>query len=135
MLESRLGQIVLAALLCLVLFVPRLALAQGLDEATALDQQVIQLYKHGDFSEALPLAQRALTIQERALGPDHPDVALSLNNLARLYKPKAAMPKPSHCTSGRWRYEKLRSRQPAATALSNWRSLQIEGRYADAEPL
>src|SRR6516165_4197930 len=85
MLESRLGQIVPAALLCLVLFVPSLALAQGLDEATALEQQVTQLYTHGHFSEALQIAQRALTIRERALGPDHPAVAVSLNNLALVY--------------------------------------------------
>src|SRR4029077_6667255 len=54
-------------------------LAQGLDEATALNQQVIQLYNQGRFSEALPLAQRALAMREEALGPDHPDVATSLN--------------------------------------------------------
>src|SRR5439155_1361242 len=29
-------------------------------------------------------AQRALTIRERAFGPDHPDVARSLNNLANV---------------------------------------------------
>jgi tetratricopeptide (TPR) repeat protein len=32
-----------------------------------------------------PLHQRALGIREKALGPDHPDVASSLNNLAALY--------------------------------------------------
>jgi len=36
----------------------------------------------GDYAEARPLLERALGIQERALGPDHPDVAVSLNNLA-----------------------------------------------------
>jgi tetratricopeptide (TPR) repeat protein len=32
------------------------------------------------------LHKRALAIREKALGPDHPDVANSLNNLARLYQ-------------------------------------------------
>ena len=84
------------------------ALAQ-VDEAAALDQQVTQLYKHGHFSEALPLAQRAPTIREKALGPDHPDVATSLNNLAGFIKTKVATQTPSRCTSGRWRYERKRS--------------------------
>ena len=30
-------------------------------------------------------SQRALAILEKALGPEHPDVATSLNNLALLY--------------------------------------------------
>src|SRR4029077_19901244 len=43
-------------------------------------------YNQGRFSEALPLAQRALAIREKALPLDHPDVAVSLNNLAELYR-------------------------------------------------
>ena len=36
--------------------------------------------------DAEPLHQRALAICEKALGPEHPDVAMSLNNLAALYR-------------------------------------------------
>ncbi|MDZ4723543.1 MAG: tetratricopeptide repeat protein, partial [candidate division Zixibacteria bacterium] len=39
----------------------------------------------GQYALAEPLYKRALEIREKALGPDHPDVALSLNNLAFLY--------------------------------------------------
>ena len=39
----------------------------------------------GDYAKAEPLFQRALKIREKALGPDHPDTALALNNLALLY--------------------------------------------------
>jgi len=40
------------------------------------------LYRDQDrFAEAEPLHQRALAIRERALDPNHPDVATSLNNL------------------------------------------------------
>ncbi|MBT9136741.1 MAG: Photosystem I assembly protein Ycf3 [Firmicutes bacterium] len=41
--------------------------------------------EQGKYDEALPLYQRALAISERILGPDHPNVAGSLNNLAMLY--------------------------------------------------
>jgi tetratricopeptide (TPR) repeat protein len=36
-------------------------------------------------AEAEPLYERALAINEAAFAPDHPNVALSLNNLAFLY--------------------------------------------------
>ena len=38
------------------------------------------------YAEAEPLHQRSLAIREKALGPDHPDVGTSLNNLAELYQ-------------------------------------------------
>ena len=40
----------------------------------------------GDYAKAEPLYQRALKIREKALGPDHPDTATALNNLAELYQ-------------------------------------------------
>ncbi|HEX3641740.1 MAG TPA: tetratricopeptide repeat protein, partial [Ktedonobacteraceae bacterium] len=39
----------------------------------------------GKYAEAEPLYQRALYIWEQALGPEHPQVAHPLNNLANLY--------------------------------------------------
>ena len=38
------------------------------------------------YADAEPMYKRSLAIHEKALGPDHPDVALSLNNLASLYQ-------------------------------------------------
>ena len=38
------------------------------------------------YDEAEPLFQRALAIREKALGPDHPNVALSLENYAALLR-------------------------------------------------
>ena len=38
----------------------------------------------GKFGEAGPLYKRSLDIYEKTYGPDHPDVASSLNNLASL---------------------------------------------------
>jgi tetratricopeptide (TPR) repeat protein len=45
-------------------------------------------YLHGRaaYSAARPLLERALAIREKALGPEHPDTATSLNNFARLLK-------------------------------------------------
>ena len=58
-----------------------------LEEAQALNEKVVQLYQQGRYREALPLAQRALEIREKVLGPEqHPDIANSLNNLALLYR-------------------------------------------------
>jgi tetratricopeptide (TPR) repeat protein len=46
------------------------------------------LHDRARLSDAEPLLQRALTISERVLGPEHPDVATSLNGLALLYRAK-----------------------------------------------
>ena len=40
--------------------------------------------KHAEETESL--YKRALAIDERSLGPNHPDVAADLNNLAELYR-------------------------------------------------
>lgn len=58
--------------------------AEALAEAERLNEEVIRLYQAGRAKEALPLAKRALAIYEKVLGPDHPDVATSLNNLGFL---------------------------------------------------
>ncbi len=42
-------------------------------------------HDQGKYAEAKPLYLRSLAIREKALGPEHPDVAESLNNLAGLY--------------------------------------------------
>jgi tetratricopeptide (TPR) repeat protein len=40
----------------------------------------------GEYAKAEPLYQQALRIRQKVLGPEHPDTAGSLNNLALLYK-------------------------------------------------
>ena len=39
----------------------------------------------GNYAQAEPLYRRSLAIREKVLGSEHPDVALSLSNLGRLY--------------------------------------------------
>jgi tetratricopeptide (TPR) repeat protein/transcriptional regulator with XRE-family HTH domain len=43
----------------------------------------------GDFAAARPALERAVAIRERTLGPDHPDTARSLNNLAVVLRAQA----------------------------------------------
>ena len=50
--------------------------------ATSLNGLGNLLLGQGDYAGAQPLHERALAIREAALGPEHPHVATSLNNLA-----------------------------------------------------
>ena len=43
-------------------------------------------YTLGRYGDAEPLLEQSLAIRKKALGPEHPDVAESLNNLALLYQ-------------------------------------------------
>jgi tetratricopeptide (TPR) repeat protein len=59
-----------------------------LEEAGRLYAQGEALYRAGKYDAALPLAQRILAIREKALGPEHADVATTLNGLGVLYRAK-----------------------------------------------
>ena len=60
--------------------------AAGIAEPTTrlMNQLGLYLWARGQFPAAEPLYRRALEIDERSLGPEHPNVAIRLNNLARL---------------------------------------------------
>jgi tetratricopeptide (TPR) repeat protein len=60
---------------------------QGIDTplvASMEDKFGLFLNGRAAYAQAEPLLERALTIREKALGPEHSDVAKSLNNLANL---------------------------------------------------
>jgi CHAT domain-containing protein/Tfp pilus assembly protein PilF len=80
-----------------------------------------------------------LAIREKALGPNHPDVAQSLNNLAELYKDQGryADAEPLFKRSLDIAEKASGPNHPEfAGSLDNLASLYIhQGRYADAEPL
>ncbi len=70
------------------------------------------------YAKAEPLYQQALAITKKALGPEHPDVATSLNNLAVLYRSQGlSTPRPSRSTSRRSRS----GRRPSAPSIRTWR--------------
>jgi tetratricopeptide (TPR) repeat protein len=55
------------------------------EAAELLDRAGTYLSEHASYTLAEQLFQRALRIEERRLGPEHPDVALPLIHLAELY--------------------------------------------------
>src|SRR5262245_2517237 len=62
--------------------VPEPGTPGGTDVAWLLDRAATYLQVHARLNEARPLFERALAIPEAAYGPDHPEVATALNNLA-----------------------------------------------------
>jgi CHAT domain-containing protein len=58
---------------------------RALHEARKLFTEFQSAYRAGKYNEALALAERVLATRERLLGPEHVDVAGSLNNLAVIY--------------------------------------------------
>jgi Tfp pilus assembly protein PilF len=45
-----------------------------------------RLYQQGRYAEALPKAREALALRKQVLGPENPDVAQNLVNLAWVYR-------------------------------------------------
>lgn len=46
------------------------------------------MVSQGKYAEAGPLYERSLTIRKKVLDPDHPEIAISLNNCAGLLQEK-----------------------------------------------
>jgi len=72
--------------------------------------KLAQLYSTlGNYAEAEPLFERSLAIREKALGPEHPDVAQSLENYAILLRetgrPKKAAEMEARAKAIRAKYE------------------------------
>ena len=93
----------------------------------------------GKYEQAEPLFQRALTIGEKALGPEHPDVATGLNNLAALYhtQGKYEQAEPLLQRSLTILEKALGPEHPdVAISLNNLAALyRAQGKYEQAEPL
>src|ERR1700737_1423500 len=93
----------------------------------------------GEYAKAEPLLQEALRILQKVLGPEHPDTATSLNNLAMLYwvMGEYAKAEPLYQEALRICQKVLDSEHPdTATSLNNLALLYWTiGEYAKAEPL
>jgi tetratricopeptide (TPR) repeat protein len=93
----------------------------------------------GGYADAEPLFNRSLAILEKALGPNHPDVAQALNNLALLYDKQGryTTAEPLYKRSLAIHERVLGPVHPnVALSLNNLAELyRAQGRYADAEPL
>jgi CHAT domain-containing protein len=110
-----------------------------LSEAQQLHEQSVKLREAGQYREAQQLAERALVLWEQALGPEHLEVAKSLNNLAILYwfRGNYAEAEPLHKRALAIREKVLGPEHPeVAKSLNNLATLYSErGNYAEAEPL
>jgi len=107
--------------------------------ASVLSRTGLYLKSHALYALAEPLYQRALSIRERQLGPDHPDTAQSLNNLAVLYwsQGKYEQAEPLYQRALSIREQQLGPDHPnMATSLNNLAALyRTQGKYEQAEPL
>ncbi|MEE8513514.1 MAG: tetratricopeptide repeat protein [Gammaproteobacteria bacterium] len=54
--------------------------------ATTLNNLAALYASQGRYAESEPLYKRALAIVEKALGPDHPNIATSLENYAAVLR-------------------------------------------------
>jgi len=91
------------------------------------------------YAEAEPLFRKAISILEQQVGPEHLDVAQSLNNLATLYKDwgKLAEAELIYQRALAIRKEQLGPNHPlVAQSLNNLGNPYLEqGKYTEAEPL
>ena len=56
--------------------------AQGIEFDT-LSKEVMSLYRQGRFDDATVMTKKGLQVAEQAMGPNHPNVAISLDDLAQ----------------------------------------------------
>src|SRR5436309_11103034 len=104
-----------------------------------LSQEAGALYNQGNYPQATIIFRRALDVAERTFGPDHPNVALSLNNLAALYitQSQYAQAEPLYKRSLAIKEKALGADHPDV-AVSVYKLAELyntQGQYAQAEPL
>ena len=111
---------------------------QGTEWET-LTREVLQLHRAGQYERAVTVAKKALEVAEKNVGPDHTNVAVSLGNLASLYRAQGryAQAEPLYKRALTMREKALGADHPdVATSLSNLAELYVaQGQYARAEPL
>jgi tetratricopeptide (TPR) repeat protein len=109
------------------------------DDPDALNQQVNQLIEQGKYREAIPIAERAVEVSKRALGPEHRKTADALNDLGFLFQRIGdyAKAEPPYQEALRIRRKVLGPEDPdTAESLNNLGELyQDMGESARAEPL
>ena len=98
---------------------------------TEMNNRAERYRAQGRYAEAEPLYARALAIREKALGPQHQDVATSLDNLALLYRAQGqhAEAEPLYQRALAIR-DKARRREEARKRESQKILEALSGRYA-----
>jgi CHAT domain-containing protein/Tfp pilus assembly protein PilF len=135
--SARFIGVILVAMLIGIPFAGAPAIGQQ-DETTALNKRIGELYQAGKFSDAIPLAQRALEIREKALGPDDPVLASSLNVLAFLFNAlgRYGQAEPLYKRALAIQEKALGPDHPDVAISLNFLAMLYhnQGRYPDAEP-
>jgi tetratricopeptide (TPR) repeat protein len=112
---------------------------RALQEARKLNYESLKLQRAGKYDEALSLAERVPEIRERLLGPDHREVADSLNDLAILYHYKGEYAKAEPLFQRAlaiWEKVLGPEHPDVAASLNNLANIHRDkGEYAKAEPL
>ncbi len=112
---------------------------QFVEAAHLLTRTGFYLSEHASYTIAEPLLQRALAIREKQLGPEHPDTASSLQNLASLYRDqgKYEQAEPLYQRALAIREKALGPEYPdLAQWLNNLATFyHDQGKYKQAEPL
>ncbi|MFL5590081.1 MAG: tetratricopeptide repeat-containing protein, partial [Ktedonobacteraceae bacterium] len=93
----------------------------------------------GKYPQAEPLYQQALAIREKALGPEHPDVASTLSSLATNYSSQGKYPQaePLYQQARAIQEKALGPEHPdVASTLSNMATnYSNQGKFLQAEQL
>ena len=109
------------------------------DEAVALIKKADALESAGRYKEASAIWERLVRFAEASLGPNHPNTATSLNNLALLYDNQGlySQAEPLYKRALAIREKALGPDHPStATSLNNLAVLyNSQGLYSQAEPL
>ena len=109
------------------------------EAAELLDRAGTYVREHMWYTQAEPLYRRALAIREQYLGPEHPDTATILHNLAILQRDTGNFVEAEQLYQRAMaiREQHLGPEHPyTANALSNLANLYLaQRRYREAEPL
>jgi tetratricopeptide (TPR) repeat protein len=101
-----------------------------------LNIEVVRLVQEGKYTDAVKVANRSLEIAKETFGPDHMKVAVSLNNLATLYRIQGKHREAESLYNQALSIKEQKDHPKVATSLNNLAGLyRAQGKYAEAEPL
>lgn len=110
----------------------------AVDDWGQVTEKAVKLYLDGDTEGAIELSIKGAAIAEQQQGPDHPDVATSLNNLGRLYQHAGrfaeALPPLERALTIREKHDGPDSLSVASTLTNLGGVFDSQGDAASAEP-
>ena len=115
------------------------AQAQGTDDLAALREQVRRLHSQGKYADALPLAERYVTLAGQKHGEEHTEFATAIGWLALVYQAQGRLSEAEPLYK---RAVTIREKAHGPDHLSVGGALnslaglyRTQGRYGEAEPL